>query len=50
MPLELTHPWLLLSLLALPVLWWYFRRGLTDFALAAGDVALAARAPWWSVC
>src|SRR5205085_7532695 len=32
MPLELTQPWMLLGLLALPVLVWYFYRGLTDFS------------------
>jgi uncharacterized membrane protein len=32
MPLELTQPWFLLGLLALPVLGWYFFRGLTDFS------------------
>ena len=32
MPWELTQPWYLLGLLALPVLAWYFARGLTDFS------------------
>jgi Ca-activated chloride channel family protein len=32
MPVELTQPWSLLGLLALPVLAWYFLRGLTDFS------------------
>src|SRR5437588_12849792 len=32
MPLELTQPWLLLGLLALPVVAYYFVRGLTDFS------------------
>src|SRR5262245_39440165 len=32
LPLELTQPWMLLGLLALPVLVWYFYRGLTDFS------------------
>lgn len=44
MPLELTHPWLLLGLLALPVLGWYFYRGLTDFARWQRVTSLAARA------
>jgi Ca-activated chloride channel homolog len=41
---ELTQPWFLLSLLALPVLGWYFYRGLTDFSLWQRVVSLAARA------
>ena len=32
MPWELTQPWYLLGLVALPVLAWYFVRGLTDFS------------------
>src|SRR5438552_12025186 len=32
MPLELTHPFFLFGLAALPVLIWYYRMGLTDFA------------------
>src|SRR5579871_3755381 len=32
MPLELTQPWLLLGLLALPVVVYFFYRGLTDFS------------------
>src|SRR5882757_5078732 len=32
MPLELTQPWLLLGLLVLPVVAYYFVRGLTDFS------------------
>ena len=32
MPVELTQPWSLVGLLALPVLAWYFYRGLTDFS------------------
>ncbi|MBX9583070.1 MAG: VWA domain-containing protein [Gemmataceae bacterium] len=44
MPLELTHPWVLLGLLALPVVGWYYRRGLTDFARWQRRLSLAARA------
>jgi uncharacterized membrane protein len=44
MNLELTHPWLLLGLFALPVLWWYFHRGLTDFCLWQRFAALVSRA------
>jgi uncharacterized membrane protein len=44
MPFELTHPWLLLGLLSLPVLWWYFRRGLTDFSRWQRVVSLVVRA------
>src|SRR5439155_112200 len=44
MPLELTQPWFLLGLLALPVLGWYFYRGLTDFARWQRVASLAARA------
>lgn len=44
MPLELNHPWLLLGLLALPVLAWYFYRGLTDFARWQRVLSLVARA------
>src|SRR5262245_54042303 len=43
MRLELTQPWLLLGLLALPILAWYFVRGLTDFARWQGVASLAAR-------
>src|SRR5438067_2347074 len=32
MPLELTQSWMLLGLLVLPVVVWYFYRGLTDFS------------------
>jgi uncharacterized membrane protein len=32
MLLELTQPWYLLALLVLPVVGWYFARGLTDFS------------------
>jgi uncharacterized membrane protein len=44
MPLELTQPWFLLGLLALPVLAWYYRRGLTDFARWQRRLSLAVRA------
>ena len=43
MPLELTQPWYLLGLLALPVLVWYFLRGLTDFARWQRVASLVAR-------
>src|SRR4051812_8715273 len=43
MPLELTQPWLLLGLLALPLLGWYFVRGLTDFSRWQRVASLAAR-------
>ncbi|QEL19726.1 VWA domain-containing protein [Limnoglobus roseus] len=43
MPLELTQPWYLLGLLALPVLVWYYVRGLTDFARWQRVASLAAR-------
>jgi Ca-activated chloride channel homolog len=43
MDLELTQPWLLLGLLALPALWWYYYRGLTDFSRWQRVVSLAAR-------
>src|SRR5262245_37729047 len=43
-PLELTHPLFLLGLLALPVLVWYFYRGLTDFAHWQRVLSLTSRA------
>lgn len=43
MPLELTQPWYLLGLLALPVLVWYYFRGLTDFAKWQRLLSLSAR-------
>src|SRR5438270_1406786 len=44
LPLELTHPLFLLGLLALPVLVWYFYRGLTDFAHWQRVLSLSSRA------
>src|SRR5947207_741784 len=44
MPLELTQPWFLLGLFALPVVGWYFYRGLTDFSLWQRVVSFATRA------
>src|SRR5437763_6443271 len=44
LPLELTHPLFLLGLLALPVLAWYFYRGLTDFARWQRVLSLTSRA------
>ncbi len=44
MNLELTQPWFLLGLLALPVLAWYFVRGLTDFARWQRITSLSLRA------
>jgi Mg-chelatase subunit ChlD len=43
MPLELTQPWFLLGLLALPVLLFYFLRGLTDFSRWQRVVSLGVR-------
>src|SRR5690349_857571 len=43
MPLELTQPWMLLGLLALPVLVWYCVRGLTDFSRWQRITSLVAR-------
>ena len=43
MPWELTQPWYLLGLLALPVLAWYFVRGLTDFSLWQRVTSLVVR-------
>lgn len=43
MPVELTQPWMLLGLLALPVLAWYFVRGLTDFSRWQRVASLVAR-------
>jgi uncharacterized membrane protein len=43
MPLELTQPTLLLGLLVLPVVAWYFYRGLTDFARWQRVASLAVR-------
>ncbi len=43
MPLELTQPWYLLGLLALPVLVWYYVRGLTDFDRWQRIASLVAR-------
>lgn len=43
MPLELTQPWMLLALVALPVLVWYFYRGLTDFSRWQRIASLSAR-------
>jgi uncharacterized membrane protein len=44
MPLEFTQPWSLVTLLALPVLAWYFYRGLTDFSPWQRVTSLVARA------
>jgi Ca-activated chloride channel family protein len=44
MPLELTQPWYLLGLLVLPVVGWYYLRGLTDFARWQRIASLALRA------
>src|SRR5687768_6824580 len=44
MPLELTQPWYLLGLLVLPVVVWYFYRGLTDFSRWQRVASLTARA------
>jgi Ca-activated chloride channel homolog len=44
LPLELTYPVFLLGLLALPVLGWYYLRGLTDFAKWQRLLSLAVRA------
>ena len=44
MPLELTQPWFLVGLVALPVLGWYFYRGLTDFAPWQRVLSLSSRA------
>ncbi len=44
MPLELTQPKLLLLLAVLPVLAWYFYRGLTDFSKWQRVTSLAVRA------
>lgn len=43
MPVELTQPWMLLGLLALPVLVWYCVRGLTDFSRWQRITSLVAR-------
>jgi Ca-activated chloride channel family protein len=43
MPIELTHPWYLLALLVLPVVAWYFVRGLTDFSRWQRVTSLVAR-------
>lgn len=43
MPLELTQPWYLLGLLVLPVVGWYFYRGLTDFSRWQRIASLTAR-------
>ncbi|HUR55335.1 MAG TPA: VWA domain-containing protein [Gemmataceae bacterium] len=43
MPIELTHPWSLLALLVLPVVAWYFVRGLTDFSRWQRVASLVAR-------
>src|SRR2546423_4857328 len=44
MPIEITQPWMLLGLLALLVLGWYYRWGLTDFSRWQRLASLAARA------
>ena len=44
MPLELTQPWFLLALAALPVLAWYYVRGLTDFSKWQRRLSLGVRA------
>src|SRR5437899_397412 len=44
LPLELTYPLFLLGLLTLPVLGWYYLRGLTDFARWQRLLSLAVRA------
>ncbi len=44
MSFELTQPRLLIALLALPVLAWYFHRGLTDFSRWQRATSLAVRA------
>ena len=43
MPLELTQPWYLIALLVLPVVAWYFYRGLTDFSGWQRVASLTAR-------
>src|SRR4051794_31288233 len=43
MPLELIQPWMLLGLLVLPVLAWYYLRGLTDFSRWQRIASLAVR-------
>jgi Mg-chelatase subunit ChlD len=43
MPLDLTQPWYLLGLLVLPVVAWYFYRGLTDFSRWQRVASLTAR-------
>src|SRR5262245_59457772 len=43
MPIELTQPWYLLGLLVLPVVGWYFYRGLTDFSRWQRIASLTAR-------
>jgi uncharacterized membrane protein len=43
LPLELTHPLFLLGLLVLPLLGWYFYRGLTDFARWQRILSLVSR-------
>jgi uncharacterized membrane protein len=43
MLLELTQPWYLLCLLVLPVVGWYFARGLTDFSRWQRIASLTAR-------
>ncbi len=44
MPFEITQPRLLLGLLVLPILAWYFYRGLTDFSRWQRLASLAVRA------
>ena len=44
MPFEITQPRLLLALLVLPILAWYFYRGLTDFSRWQRLASLAVRA------
>jgi len=44
MPIEFRYPWLLLLLLALPLLWLAFRRSLADLAPTQRRVAFAMRA------
>ena len=44
LPLELTYPLFLLGLLVLPILGWYYLRGLTDFAKWQRLLSLAVRA------
>src|SRR4051794_20286103 len=43
MPLELTHPWCLIGLIALPIVIWYYVWSLSDFPKRQRQISLLVR-------